>query len=349
MNYFRLITQLCLLVTVGIINSAYAQSNNCSLSVTEGGTKRWDVYINCDSANNHIKIDGKGGGHIVEFSGVGDTRINGYQVVVKSFVGNLDDITIHGGAGRDRIELEDIETNSLNARLKIKAGDGDDSVTVVDSRFTNIRIDLEAGSNDPDGSQYAGVNGGRVGSVQLNGGQTKDYLNLANIKPSNAYINGKQGDDNISVAASKFANILDINTAGGNDEVTYQDILAYAGPNTAKSAQLNLTTGSGSDKVAFVRSSTRYGITRFNLGAGPDSITFKAGSWAINNNPDQVSYYDTNYFHGGALIDGGSGYDSFIVEQAQASAGDFEPKPQVYDNGEFSDKINQTFENIVNF
>ena len=223
-----------------------------------------------------VNLQGGGGGDVFTVTGVtagGNVGVNasrggdGVDTITMSDVSAGGRIAVFtGGADGDTVTLSDLSGTRLNAGV----GDGDDTLTLSDSRFRGT-VNLQAGGGGDEVTLSGVTARGSVGVNASRGDGGTDTVSLDDVFAGNvmAILTGDDGDDVdlTDVSARRF----NVRLGGGGDELDVAGLTARSGGRNA-----NFQLGEGDDTANLMDASAADSAFGVNAGDGADSIIASA-------------------------------------------------------------------------
>ncbi|MCA9035226.1 MAG: peptidylprolyl isomerase [Planctomycetaceae bacterium] len=255
-----------------------------------------NALVNVSGGN--VSISGDADNNAIELTTIGG------NVVVRGLQGT----TINGNAG-SLIVAEN--TDTLNGRLVVRLGEGNDSFLLSRSVIVNGSAVIDAGNgNDDIGSTGSTIRG----SLEVHGRQGDNQISFSDSTvDGRLWIKTKRGSDIVSLKNVTVNGRLKIKTGAGEDGVSLDNVTV--------SDKTSIHTKNGADDV-LIQNSTFNAHVKIRTRQNDDNVVLEGNTFRstihINTgrNIDNVVARGTNTFDGAFSVNSGDGHTNGSVGDA---------------------------------
>ena len=251
---------------------------------------------------------------------IGNARLEGTEILAKNGASTIEiykteikssyrESKIETGNDANTIDKVDITSTTIIG-TDIKTNDGRDEIK-IDSGSKIERSKIDTGN----GNDEITIENSRIVHTQINTGDNEDVITFRNTEIENLHIETMDHKDIITIEnnpyyGSKTANNVMVDTGNGNDEIVIRN---------TNLSDSHLLTGSGNDVISL--ENTDFKGSNIDTGYGADILKVSGrvsleGSSRVNlGEGDDILEINRGTYLGGEKVDGGIGIDTLIVNE----------------------------------
>ena len=251
---------------------------------------------------------------------IGNARLEGTEILAKNGASTIEiykteikssyrESKIETGNDANTIDKVDITSTTIIG-TDIKTNDGRDEIK-IDSGSKIERSKIDTGN----GNDEITIENSRIAHTQINTGDNEDVITFRNTEIEDLRIDTMDHKDIITIEnnpyyGSKTANNVMVDTGNGNDEIVIRN---------TNLSDSHLLTGSGNDVISL--ENTDFKGSNIDTGYGADILKVSGrvsleGSSRVNlGGGDDILEINRGTYLGGEKVDGGIGIDTLIVNE----------------------------------